>query len=142
MSSRRSSHDLWGMGVVRDSDFNIMKKDYMIGFKLYTSSATYSTTTNYPVCFYKSYYGESVKFTLQEEAYYQPLMFLEESYKPYIYLRKYDDDDAAGGSQGVGLDSNLLGKGVIVEYKHTSSSLTNFFYYSLTCQDGYYLDDS
>jgi len=36
MSAKKNSHKLWGIGVVRDSDFNIMKKDYMIGFKLYT----------------------------------------------------------------------------------------------------------
>jgi hypothetical protein len=131
MSVKRSYYDLWGMGVVRDSDFNIMKKDYMIGFKLFANSPTYSSASSYPVCYYKSYYGESVIFTLREEAYYQPLMFREESYLPYIYLRKYDDDDAAGGSQGVGLDSNLLGKGVIVEYKHWTTGTTNFFSYNI-----------
>jgi len=69
-------------------------------------------------------------------------MFREESSIPFIYLRKYDDDDAAGGSQGVGLDSNLLGKGVIVEYKHWDTGSTNFFSNDYNCQDGYYLDGS
>ena len=62
-------------------------------------------------------------FSLSEQAYYDPFFIVNDLAKNSvnIYFRVFTDDDLEGGSLGVGLDSNLIGKAGIkkVQYDNT-----------------------
>lgn len=108
--------------MVRDKDFNILKKDYFIVFKFY-GNATYYWESNKADCSYTFRHAEVSMFSLSEQAYYDPFFIVNDLAKNSvnIYFRVFTDVDVEGGSLGVGLDSNLIGKAGIkkVQYDNT-----------------------
>jgi hypothetical protein len=131
---------IYGAGVMRDKDFNLLKRDYMVLFKIYSDVAG-NTKRHIEECS-EFNWVQAARMSLRYSAYYDPFTILygkpestaysqtTEPYKSaYIYLKKYSDDDYSGGDAGVGLNSNLLGSGAIVVYgpKEPATTADEFF---------------